>query len=274
MLYYGYKVRTEIEENAIATLQQNNTHTMKPIMSPQLERECLSAVQQYTQQKTWRDWGLTYLRTQGAAILLYGPAGTGKTAIAHYLGSLVKKPIVEISMADIGGGKPGDTERAARHAFEEANIGKKTVFLDEADSFLYDRTTIVGESKYMIGVINELLRSIAKHKGLVVIATNMPDKLDPALDRRLIAKVHVTRPELPERKRLWIQKMPAKFPLKLATLQIEELAEIALTGAEIETAIIREASMAILDKRQPTYISLQQQAHNEYETKYINTKEI
>ena len=241
---------------------------MKPVMSAQLERDVLSAVQQFTHQATWRDWGLQYLRQQGSAILLYGAPGCGKTVIAHYLASLVKKPVVELGMADVGGGKPGDTERAVRLAFQEANAKKATVFIDEADAILYDRSTIHGDSKYMIGVIDEILKSISKHKGLVVLATNMAETLDKALDRRLIAKVHVTAPELPERIRLWIQKFPAKFPLKLATLQIESLAEIPLTGAEIENVIIREASMAILEKRKPSYESLCNVAKTEHQTKH------
>lgn len=237
-------------------------------MSLQLEKDVLSAVQQYSHAATWKEWGLTYLRQQGSAILLYGNPGTGKTVIAHYLASLVKKPLVELGMADIGGGKPGDTERAARQVFMDAAHGKKTVFIDEADAILYKRSTIVGESKYMIGVIDELLKLIAKHKGLTILATNMPETLDEALDRRLIAKVEVPHPELPERIKLWTQKWPKAYPLKLTAVQFESLAEIPLTGAEIENVIIRESSYAIMEKRKPTFESICNVAKTEYKAKH------
>lgn len=229
-----------------------------PIMSADLTRQVESVVTMYSQHKIWKEWGLSSLREGGAVILLEGPPGTGKTMIAEYLSKLVGRGMVKISMKEVGGKAPGDSERGVAEKFTQAKLqGNVTIFMDECDGILVARDRVGADAQYMIGVINECLQQIGTYRGLIVMATNRADKLDPALARRLLAKVHVGKPELPERLRLWQQKMPKQYPLKLTTVQYDKLAGYMLTGAEIENAILLESSHALLEKRLPTFATLQ-----------------
>lgn len=234
----------------------------KPIMSPELEGKVMGTIAQFRNTKKWKEWGMQGLR-QGAVVLFHGPPGCGKTLIAQHLALCVGHGLHEMNMKLIGGAHPGDAERNLAEGFATAqNGGWKTIFIDECDSVLPDRSTIDSGSQYMIGLVNQMLVSLAAYRGLCILATNRPRVLDPALKRRLLAEIEVPRPQIAERVRLWRQKMPPKFPLQLTTVQVQELSSIPISGAEIENAIILEASDAINKEREPSFATLQKHAES------------
>jgi SpoVK/Ycf46/Vps4 family AAA+-type ATPase len=228
----------------------------KPIMTPDTELQIEAAMAQYNDRGKWKQWGLDAIRKQGAAILLHGEPGTGKTVIAEYMAAKVNRGIVKLNMKDVGGKAPGHTERGIAQVFGSAKAaGNKTIYLDECEALLWDRGRAGSDSMWMVGVIDELLMQIAEYKGLVILASNYFDLLDSALVSRMLAVVKIGAPEHPERVRIWIQKLPDRF-LKLTRMQIEELAQIPLTGRDIENAIFTCANMCIVQKHEPTFEAL------------------
>lgn len=227
-------------------------------MSPELEKQVMNAVSQYQQRQLWKKWGMHTLRKQGAAILLEGPPGTGKTRIAEYLSLTVrKKGMKEISFADFGSHVPGENSRQIRSIFDYGHDhDDMTLFFDECEAVLWDRSRAGSTAMWMLEVIDELLMQIGKYQGLMILSSNKPELLDPSLERRLIARIMVGVPEYRERMALWRTKMPHAFPLKLTTQDVEHLANLVVTGAEIEIAIIQCASDALRAKKQPTFKTL------------------
>lgn len=253
----------------LAKLQQQIAMTkikldprLKPIMSAALEEEVEAALVQYENVKLWKEWGMDLVRKQGNAVALLGPPGTGKTVIANYMSKRVGRSMVQINMKDLGGKAPGSTERMVAESFAAATArGNQTIFMDECEAVLWDRSKAGSDSMWMVGVIDEILMQVAKYKGLIVFASNRPEIIDPALMDRCFATLQVGMPEQPERIKLWRQKIPVRFPLKLTTVQIEALAAVAINGRQIENALVREASHAIAKKRGlPTFESLLAQA--------------
>jgi len=229
----------------------------KPVLDATLEEEIESALMQYTRKNKWVDWGMDTLRKNGNMVLLYGPPGTGKTMIAEYMSKRVGKGMVTLNMKDVGGKAPGHTERMVAQTFEDAKLqGCKTVFMDECEAIVWDRNRAGSDSMWMVGVIDEILMQIAKYEGLIVAATNQPKVIDDAMRSRAFAVLEVGIPKYPERIRIWKQKIPARFPLQLTSLQIEKLAEFELVGRDIVTAIVREASLALVKGRTPIFNSL------------------
>lgn len=232
----------------------------KPIMAPALELEIESALAQYEQKGKWTEWGMDCLRKQGNMVLLYGPPGTGKTVIAEYMSKRCGRGMVTLNMKDVGGKAPGHTERMVHEVFLSGRTGGgKTIFMDECEAIVWDRGRAGSDSMWMVGVIDEILMQTARYPYLIVAATNRDDIIDPALRSRCFAALQIGMPESPERVRLWRQKMPERFPLKLTTVQIEQLAEYPLVGRDIETCIVREASTAIVEKREPRFHGLIEQ---------------
>ena len=236
----------------------------KPIMSPELEAQVMNAVMQYAKLQKWKKWGLHRIRKAGAAILLKGPPGTGKTTIAEYLALAIrKKGIKSMSFADFGSHEPGENSRQIRRIFEEAKEnGGMTIFLDDCEAVLWERSRASGSAMWMLEIIDELLAQIGKYQGLCILATNKDEMLDYAIYRRLIAIIDVPRPAPPERLRLWKQKMPQEFPLKLSIEEFDRIASMQLTGAEIENVIIEYASECLRKDKLPKFNQLYDFAHN------------
>jgi SpoVK/Ycf46/Vps4 family AAA+-type ATPase len=258
------------------------TYGQKPIMSADVERQINNAATQYLKRAQWKKWGLHTIRSAGAAILLKGPPGCGKTKIAEYLAIKVrKKGIKEISFADFGSHIPGENSRQIRRIFEDAkdNDGM-TIFLDECEAVLWDRSLAGATAMWMLEVIDELLVQVAKYPYLTILATNKDELLDSALYRRLLAVIEIGRPAQPERVKLWKTKMPEAFPLKLSLEELDDIATLQLTGAEIENAIIDYASDCIRrDIKKPNFKGLMDVAvdtlakRQNYEAKRIQQRE-
>ena len=247
-------IRKQIEHNiqtrAIATLQK--TKMTKPIMSPEVEEQVLSAVSQYKDRGKWRSWGLSHYRKAGACVLLWGPPGTGKTVIARYLANRAGMGLREFDLSTFGSRTPGENERTLEAIFNEANEKKMALFMDEADSILWDRSKAT-DNQWMVAIINKILSLISGFKHLLVMATNRKQDLDPALASRLIADVEVARPTYEMRLLLWKAKIPSLFPVQPTTVQLQELANLDLSGREIENAVVGCAGKAIYLRKVPTF---------------------
>lgn len=239
----------------------------KPVMSAALERQALNAVTMFTKSQQWKKWGLHKIREQGSALMLEGPPGCGKTVIAEWLAlKVLKSGFREVTFADFGSGDPGGSALGLRNIFVEGKENNWcTLYFNECDAILVDRETLGPDAKWMVEVIDELLIQTEKYKGFIVFATNRPDCLDPALWRRILRRIHVGPPEQPERARLWKVKVPDEYPWHPNSKEIEKLATLQLTGAEIENAIINYSSDIIRLDRRPTFNGMVEAARQEME---------
>ena len=238
-----------------------------PIVSANTQDQINQAIAQYKDANKWRDWGLATLRAQGACILLEGPPGTGKTTIAEYIAIKVrKKGIKIIDFGEFGSQVPGENSRQIKKLFAEANKnGGMTIFLDEVEAVLWSRDRIAGSNTWMLEVIDTLLAEISKYKHLIIMATNRADMLDAAVMRRLIARIFVPLPDLETRRRLWVAKWPAKFPLRPTEAALSFLAERTegMTGSTIERIILNAGSRAIVAQRLPKMADIEEAINTE-----------
>jgi SpoVK/Ycf46/Vps4 family AAA+-type ATPase len=120
-------------------------------------------------------------------VLFDGPPGTGKTASAHALARALGIPLLIARHDTIISSYLGETASSLRKAFDYIAQNRVVALFDEFDSFGRARSSSekndVGE---MHRILNVLLQLIERHKGpsLVICATNLPDVLDAALERR------------------------------------------------------------------------------------------
>ncbi len=120
-------------------------------------------------------------------VLLHGPPGSGKTALARELARWLDRPLLSQPASQILGAYVGQTERSIAGLFDRASSQGAVLLLDEADSLLRDREA--ASQPWQITQVNELLMQIERFDGLLLAATNRLDSLDPACLRRFELKI-------------------------------------------------------------------------------------
>jgi len=121
------------------------------------------------------------------SLLLTGPPGTGKTALAHHLARSMDRPLMVKRASDLLSRWVGGTEAAIADAFAEADERGQVLLFDEVDSLLFDRTTAT--QSWEAGQVNEMLTWLDRHPLPVIAATNHVHRLDPAAMRRFVFKI-------------------------------------------------------------------------------------
>jgi SpoVK/Ycf46/Vps4 family AAA+-type ATPase len=174
-----------------------------------------------------------------AAVMLFGPPGTGKTSFAQAIASRLSWAFVELHPSLLGQG--AEAAVALRDALSElSRIDRLVCFIDEADEI----ASIRAQRPDTKPIVNELLKATPTFKSrpgrLMVMATNSIAAIDPAMLRpgRFDLIIPVGAPDAGGRAELAAEFLPACDPADVADRTD------GFTPADFALAAQRAAQMA------------------------------
>jgi len=190
-------------------------------------------------------------------VLLYGPPGTGKTLLAKAIASNIDAHFLKVVSSAIVDKYIGESARLIREMFGYARDHEPCIiFMDEIDA-IGGRRFSEGTSadREIQRTLMELLNQMDGFETLgrvkMIMATNRPDVLDPALLRpgRLDRKIEIPLPNEPAR--LDVIKIHAASVKKHGEIDYEAIVKLSegFNNADLRNVCTEAGMMAIRNSR-------------------------
>ena len=195
-------------------------------------------------------------------ILLVGPSGTGKTAMARALAGEKQLPLIAIDGPQLYSKWLGDSERALREVFKKARRAAPCIlFFDSMDALAPRVGSDQSTSDVYRRILSQLLREIDNLrdvKGVILLAaTDRPERIEPALLRsgRFDYILRFAKPNAADRAAI-LQLCCRRVPLS-PDIDFKELAGRmdGLTGADIESLCKKATLLAIAEFQNATRVA-------------------
>lgn len=191
-------------------------------------------------------------------VLLYGPPGTGKTLLARAVAATLNTNFLKVVSSAIVDKYIGESARVVREMFGYAKDHEPCViFMDEIDA-IGGRRFSEGTSadrevqRTLMELLNQMDGFDSLGRTKIIMATNRPDTLDPALLRpgRLDRKIEVPLPN--EQARLEILKIHAAPVNKSEDIDYDAIVKLSdgFNGADLRNIVTEAGMFAIRDDRE------------------------
>ncbi len=192
-------------------------------------------------------------------ILLYGPAGCGKTRLARSISQILNiKSVKIVNGPEVLSKYVGESEENVRKLFAEAEANPDElhmIIFDEFDAICKQRGLSNSNSGVNDSLVNQLLSKIdgvnALNNIIMVGMTNRKDLIDEAIIRpgRFEVHIEIGLPDFEGRKQILIlhTKKLRDNNILDDTINFDELAEKTenMTGAELESLVKNTVSLCI-----------------------------
>ncbi|KAJ2366279.1 26S proteasome subunit rpt4 [Coemansia sp. RSA 2607] len=190
-------------------------------------------------------------------VLLYGPPGTGKTLLAKAVANSLETSFLKVVSSAIVDKYIGESSRIVREMFGYARSHEPCIiFMDEIDA-IGGRRFSEGTSadreiqRTLMELLNQMDGFDSLGKVKMIMATNRPDTLDPALLRpgRLDRKIEIPLPN--EQGRTEILKIHAAGIAKHGEIDYEAVVKLSdgFNGADLRNVCTEAGMFAIREER-------------------------
>ena len=188
-------------------------------------------------------------------VMLYGPPGTGKTLSARAVANRTDACFIRVIGSEVVQKYVGEGARMVRELFQMARSKKACIiFFDEIDAIGGSRSgggTDNEVQRTMLQIVTELDGFDPRGNIKVLMATNRPDTLDPALVRpgRIDRKIEFGLPDLKGRAKIF--KIHSKTMSCDRDIRFDLMARMCpnTTGAEIRSVCTEAGMYAIRGRR-------------------------
>jgi SpoVK/Ycf46/Vps4 family AAA+-type ATPase len=229
----------EMEEFSVLEVPRARFDTV--VLPPADRARILSVIDHAERARDVYDqWGVDEVvrGARGLMLLFTGAPGTGKTTTAHAVAERLGRRVLNVDIPTFLG--HADAARFLPGLFREARLHDALLFFDECEALFETR-------RHGNTLMTMLLTELDRFEGIAVLATNLPDRLDPALDRRIRVRVDFAAPDAIARAALWRLHVPPRAALD-ADVDLDALARrFDLVGGYIRNAMLNAVAAAVCE---------------------------
>lgn len=187
-------VRPPVDKETGAVLAEivvPSDDTPRPIFNPDLSASIASLLEEWRNVDALRSAGLR----PALSTMIFGPPGTGKTMLSHFIGAELGLPVVVAKLDGLISSFLGTTARNIANLFAFADRYRCVLLLDEFDAVakLRDDPHELGEIKRVVNTLLQCVDARAR-VGFTIAVTNHEALLDPAVWRRFDVRIEVKHP--------------------------------------------------------------------------------
>ena len=216
----------------------------------EVKEEVLEAIDLFKDGEKYKEMGV---KKRLNNIMLSGASGCGKTLIVKAISNELDLPLFSCS-GDQSDKYVGTTSRNIETLFNDAKkYAPSIIFIDEFEAMAKTRT---GESNNQEreGGVSTLLACLdglgTSEDVMVIVATNLPDAIDPAVRRRFPTKISITNPDYATR--LGILQINAKDMKMEDDCDLEKIARnlSGFNGGDIAQIMQSAGILAVRKKKE------------------------
>jgi chaperone BCS1 len=202
------------------------------VLKAGLKEELLGRCRQFLDSRNWyRERGIPWR----LGILLDGPPGNGKTSLAIALATELE---MDLAVINFGRDQLGDAGLMSLMS----RAGHKIILMEDVDALFEGRKKKSKDKVTFSGLLNALDGVTSSEGHIVLMTTNHPEKLDPALVRpgRVDVRIHLAKPDADQLRRLYARFYPevsndlaaAAFALEMLGCSMAEAQERLVAAKE------------------------------------------
>lgn len=194
--------------------------------------------------------GAAVARSKGLVALFTGPSGTGKTLAAEVIAAQQGMDLYKIDISMVVSKWLGETEKNLGSVFAEAEGSDALLFFDECDSLFGQRGEInEARDRWANLQTNYLLQRVEEYSGVVILASNLRQNIDPAFLRRIQMIIEFPSPDAAMRLAIWRRSISSGAS-NLTEADLRQLAgRFSLSGGSIRNVAIDSAYRALAGNR-------------------------
>lgn len=161
----------------------NDNSAMSRLILPHRDIEILKALSPKYSDDDNPSWSADFIngKGEGQVFLLHGSPGTGKTYTVECVADYTRRPLLGLTVADIGTDQIQMEDRLSRW-FAVAASWDAVLLIDEADVFL-ERRSLSNLARN--GLVSVFLRCMEYYKGMLFLTTNRIGHIDDAFLSRI-----------------------------------------------------------------------------------------